>query len=295
MALQYNPCLSMLTIYFNKRLGLATGIASSGCGLGSIVYPYFVKYLDEQYGWRGALFLCGATQLQSLVCCALFRPLRVTDTPDSSDQEVNSRNCDMPKCAMSEDPTMVTLLKNGPELNGDCEKVARSENELTTAKNLRSGPCLSVFQFPQYLLFCTSQFFMNFSLSIIYTYAGAYAKSLDSQEDDAATVYFALGVSTTIMRFCAGLVLQIPGCRPLVVYTVSQITLGIVTLLSPLGTTMPLFLLYCGIYGVLSAPFITFNLNITTQIIPPDVVSSALGILLMFLAPGSLFGAPLAG
>jgi len=51
----------VLTLWFDRRRGLALGIALSGVGLGGFVWPLYVQWMIDHYGWRTAYLLLAAT------------------------------------------------------------------------------------------------------------------------------------------------------------------------------------------------------------------------------------------
>ncbi len=75
LAMTYIPSLLIVTFYFEKHRGLATGLAVTGSGLGAFAFPPFVEYLLSQYSWRGTLLIIGAVCFNIIVAGALFRPL----------------------------------------------------------------------------------------------------------------------------------------------------------------------------------------------------------------------------
>lgn len=62
-------------LYFTKKRAIATGIATSGSGLGVIIYPYLTESLFTIYDWRNTLLIIAGLCLNATVCGALFRPL----------------------------------------------------------------------------------------------------------------------------------------------------------------------------------------------------------------------------
>ncbi len=95
LAMTYIPSLLIVTFYFEKHRGLATGLAVTGSGLGAFAFPPFVEYLLSQYAWRGTLLIIGAICFNIIVAGALFRPLSLdansakhTDSHEDSDNKV---------------------------------------------------------------------------------------------------------------------------------------------------------------------------------------------------------------
>ncbi len=74
MGLAYIPTISIVGFYFHQYQSLAIGIASSGVGFGTIVFPALIHFLIETYGWRGSLLLLGGISFHLVLIGALLRP-----------------------------------------------------------------------------------------------------------------------------------------------------------------------------------------------------------------------------
>ncbi len=57
----YVVSMSTVSRWFDRKRGLALGIAGSGVGTGTIVMPPFVGFLIDQFGWRYACLIAGIT------------------------------------------------------------------------------------------------------------------------------------------------------------------------------------------------------------------------------------------
>jgi MFS family permease len=60
IAFVYTPSIASVQPWFNKRRGLASGIASSGIGAGTLTLPVVVSYLLAEVNWRDALQMISA-------------------------------------------------------------------------------------------------------------------------------------------------------------------------------------------------------------------------------------------
>ncbi|RQT14924.1 MFS transporter [Burkholderia contaminans] len=66
--------LAALPQWFDRRLGLALGLAMCGVGLGTVVMPMIAQFLIATYGWRAAYATLGfGAIVLSLLACALLR------------------------------------------------------------------------------------------------------------------------------------------------------------------------------------------------------------------------------
>lgn len=57
--LSFPPTVYIVTSYFSKRRGLANGLCISGSALGSIILPPVLRYLLDEFGYRGACLIMG--------------------------------------------------------------------------------------------------------------------------------------------------------------------------------------------------------------------------------------------
>lgn len=68
--------LSVLAMWFDKRLGLALGLAGVGMGAGTVLMPVITQGFIAQYGWRGAYIHLGAwsAAFGAIACVLMFLP-----------------------------------------------------------------------------------------------------------------------------------------------------------------------------------------------------------------------------
>ena len=100
------PGSVILAQYFNKRYALANGIAFLGISNGQMVFPPLFRILIDNYGWRSAMFVTGALQLNGVAACALFRPLKTR----AMKMKTNKANSDV-KTSGGEDSILPPSLR----------------------------------------------------------------------------------------------------------------------------------------------------------------------------------------
>uniref|UniRef100_A0A0K8TLS6 Putative monocarboxylate transporter n=1 Tax=Tabanus bromius TaxID=304241 RepID=A0A0K8TLS6_TABBR len=76
--LVYLPAIVSVTMYFEARRSLATGIAVCGSGLGTFIFAPITETLIQEYGWRNAMLILSAIVFNCTIFGALFRPLEPT-------------------------------------------------------------------------------------------------------------------------------------------------------------------------------------------------------------------------
>ncbi|MBN3326788.1 MOT14 protein, partial [Atractosteus spatula] len=70
----YLPAVVMVGRYFQRRRALAQGLSTTGTGFGTFIMTLLLKHLCMEYGWRNAMLIHGAVNLNLCVCGALMRP-----------------------------------------------------------------------------------------------------------------------------------------------------------------------------------------------------------------------------
>jgi MFS family permease len=59
LAMCYTPAVSAVQPWFDRNRGVASGIALSGTGLGTLLMPLLARWLIDSEGWRAALTIIG--------------------------------------------------------------------------------------------------------------------------------------------------------------------------------------------------------------------------------------------
>ena len=80
----YVPGLIACGFYFDDtKRALATGIATSGSGVGIVVIPLLVNYVNENFGWRlSMLLLCS---ISPIICLVALLMLPLSTTPSETE------------------------------------------------------------------------------------------------------------------------------------------------------------------------------------------------------------------
>ncbi|KAK6017936.1 hypothetical protein OSTOST_16533, partial [Ostertagia ostertagi] len=110
--LMYCPAIVIVTMYFEKRRSLATGIAVAGAGVGTVLFSPINEYIITHYGWR-AVFLSFEVVLALCVICGwTFRPLHFREVSEEEEAE-DSIEMKKPKEATIEENA--ALLTSGKD------------------------------------------------------------------------------------------------------------------------------------------------------------------------------------
>uniref|UniRef100_A0A671DS28 Solute carrier family 16 member 8 n=1 Tax=Rhinolophus ferrumequinum TaxID=59479 RepID=A0A671DS28_RHIFE len=74
LALNFQPSLIMLGLYFDRRRPLANGLAAAGSPVFLSALSPLGQQLLERFGWRGGFLLLGGLLLHCCACGAVMRP-----------------------------------------------------------------------------------------------------------------------------------------------------------------------------------------------------------------------------
>src|SRR3954471_19160295 len=69
--LMYCPAIVIVTIYFEKRRSLATGITVCGAGVGTFLFSNIIGQLIVHFGWRQVFLIYAGLVLLCIPCGAL--------------------------------------------------------------------------------------------------------------------------------------------------------------------------------------------------------------------------------
>ncbi|XP_078483544.1 monocarboxylate transporter 14-like [Ciona intestinalis] len=131
LGLCYVPAVIILSQYFKRRRALAVGIASSGIGVGSFIFPLILEYLQTEYTWRGAMLILSA--IMAHLCAGAMLLLPFKQTPISTRSSDESKHSDCEKQNWSKKVTAPLLVSESKVFRGDAnnnEQKRRSSFQL---------------------------------------------------------------------------------------------------------------------------------------------------------------------
>ena len=88
----YLPAIVSVSMYFEKKRALATGIAVCGSGIGTSLFAPLLHYLINNYGWNNTIVIMGAIVLLCVSLCALFKPVPSDDSAGNNEVEAKDKN-----------------------------------------------------------------------------------------------------------------------------------------------------------------------------------------------------------
>ncbi|CAD6189099.1 unnamed protein product [Caenorhabditis auriculariae] len=118
--LMYCPAIVIVTMYFEKKRSLATGIAVAGAGVGTVLFAPINAFLIGSYGWRSVFIAFLFVLVLCALCGATFRPLEfvlVSDEPEpqfspATEEKIPSDQKTEERAALLSPPVIGALLRS---------------------------------------------------------------------------------------------------------------------------------------------------------------------------------------
>ncbi|XP_052090891.1 monocarboxylate transporter 14-like [Mytilus californianus] len=306
-AMVYLPSNVLAGLYFNKHRSLAAGIATSGSGIGAVIFPLLVHSLIQYYGWKGSVFILAGLSLQCIVLSALLFPL--AENPDKKelklvltnsnihDKQTNHPDIDYTrnngKCENYNGHTCIS--ENDKSVQQNCKVTKLMENfEPEAEKRLKH--CYVLCNFSFFILFLNN-ILWNMGVAISWVLAPEYFVSMGLTKENAATISTFSGVGCFIGCIIGGGLGNIQSLCRLSMYISWNIALGIFLMLLPLKIfqsveilSLIMFLNGLGFGGILGLLVI-----FTVDLLGEKALGDGFGYLMFSNGVGSIIGPPLGG
>ena len=153
LGLIHLPATVAVSIYFNKKRAFASGVASCGSGIGTLIMAPIVTLLEKNLGWGYAMMMIGALMLVCVPLGLLFKPLAGDDAESLNVQHTEKGAVDKAKISHLDIDNETASVKSRPLLF------------VTTKLKSVVKFCGIVFT-----ICLASNFFMNIGFSVPYVY-----------------------------------------------------------------------------------------------------------------------------
>jgi len=266
LALVYVSSLFIVTIYFERRRGLATGLAVTGSGMGALAFPPLIEMLNELYSWQGSMLIAGGICLNIIAAGMLYRPLPVSGT--SSDISGTTQNS---SCLQ--------------RLTADCRQIVVS---MCSKSVLTSCP---------FMIFCVANFVLFLWVSIPYVYIVDLALLIDGVTKTSAALLLSFaGAGRIVGQIVFGIVGDVRQVSAVGLYGFGAVAAGLGTMLVPIIAAMyPALAVYMAIFGVVASVGYVLPVICLVKMVGFDSSANAFGILQMTQGVATLLGTPIAG
>ncbi|XP_050405703.1 monocarboxylate transporter 12 [Patella vulgata] len=275
-AMSFAGSMVTLAYYFKENTSIATGIATSGCGLCTFVFPPMTQYFIDTYGLSGAFLFLGGLGFQSAVCGALMKPTEYETRPNK-----------LLKCliACRRKQTKKSLI----------EKERRKKNLIETNDEKSSRFFNEKFilftSAPVWLLFISSAAF-HMALSTVYLFLPDYFKHLGSSPQESAFILSIAGITGIFSRILLGFLSA--SVDTSLVYGSTFGIMGLITFFVNFMSSLGSKVTYTALLGFYTGACWTLQYTLLVDILGVKHASTGYGIMMFFSGMGYLLGPPFA-
>jgi OFA family oxalate/formate antiporter-like MFS transporter len=251
----YIPAISTVQRWFVRRRGLASGIAVTGIGVGTMVMPIVAGELLETMTWRTVFSLMSILVLVSgFVAVALIEA----------------------------DPSDRGLAPDGDNMV--------SKSATLPEQNLLLWPILRSRSFVQFYL---AQAVLSIAIFIPFVHLVPFAADLSIPRSQAVSIVGLIGLGSTAGRFLVGGVADRIGRRLTLVLLLAGIAVAyVIWLAANSATTLSI---YAFVFGVFYGGYVALIPALLADYFNGPKLSSVIGLQYTASAAGSLLGPILAG
>jgi MFS transporter, OFA family, oxalate/formate antiporter len=255
MGCAYVPAIGAVQRWFSKRRGLASGLAVSGIGLGTLLMPPLASLLIGNFGWREAYIVLGSLAAIGGSGMALL---------------------------IEDDPRGRGLGPDGGPLQPGMQ-VARSEG-MSVGEAIRSRRFAGLYVA---CLIC------SFGAFVPFVHLVPYATDHGIPQSSAVLLLAAIGVGSTAGRFFLGGLADRWGRLQSLLLMFAGMSVGLV-IWSLSATVWPLAI-FALVYGVFYGGWVAVLPSVVMDFFGGRNVSGLIGILYTSVAVGTLAGPSAAG
>ena len=262
----YLPFVVCLGHYFEKRRSFALGLSVCGTGVGTFIWAPVVRLLIDEYGWRGTTLILTGVIFNLTIFSALLRPpsLQYTKSKDnilikdymstgSESYHVTEGTNDI---AVDESQKLHSESYTKVEMNDVTHTFV--ETHKNTKFKIACHYCFSavlkhydfsLFRNSVFLIFLLSNFSTLLGLNAPYVYLPDRSQEKGISKTDSAFFISIIGITNTFGRIIFGWLADRKWVNRIMLYTVSLVISGVITILNPLNDSREYLMVYSAIYG----------------------------------------------
>lgn len=315
-AMAYLPSSVLGGLYFEKHRSLASGIVTSGSGLGQTVFQLLCHALIQHYGWKGSLFILAGLMLQCLVCAAMLFPLppkrnkeeiclisdenklkevgSKTSTHDVYDEKDNTHNT-----ISMDDSTLAEINDNVVAMNGhhsEADTMLNKDDSNINSSSVPTNQCEILCDF-YFQVFFWNNLLWNMGVAISWILAPEYFVKMGLTKGNAATIMTFGGFGCFIGCILGGGLGNIQRFSRLYMYIMWNLGVGISIMLLTveLFQTVGVLSFIMFINGIAFGGVLGLLVIFTVDLLGEKVLGDAFGYLMLSNGLGSVIGPPLGG
>ncbi|XP_072512171.1 monocarboxylate transporter 3 [Notamacropus eugenii] len=278
LALNFQPSLIMLGLYFDRRRPLANGLAAAGSPVFLSALSPLGQVLLEHFGWRGGFLLMGGLLLNCCTCGAVMRPLASGPGAHGG-------------AGPEEEAREMLPLEPGKKPGGSPGGQQRRRR-----REKRLLDC-SVFTDRGFVVYAIAKFILVLGLFVPTIMLVNYAKDAGVPDADAAFLLSVIGFVDIVARPACGALAGLGKVRPHVTYLFSLAMLanGLTDLCSAQARSYRSLVGFCVAFGVSYGMVGALQFEVLMATVGAQRFPSAIGLVLLVEAVAVLIGPPSAG
>ena len=255
---------SVVCRWFDKKRGLALGIAGSASGLGVIMIAPVSAFLISSYDWRIAYIVLG------LVSWAIIIPFSVL---------------------LKRDPREVGALPDNAK--ADSKSVEEGTENIYPTGNTYKYPLLNVFKTRSFWSIMTLNMFLGSCIFMIFTHLVPYITDSGFTSGEAAGVYSMMGVTSIVGRVLTGIASDKIGRKPTTMLSLLLIAGAMLWL--AWASELWAFYLFAAVYGFANGGIATCTGALVGDVFGLARIGSIFGMLEIGFGIGAAAGPFIAG
>ncbi len=277
VAMAYTPSMGAVQPWFLRRRGLASGIASSGIGAGTLVVPLLAAWLIDAFDWRAAM--------RGLALFSLVVGLAAA-------------------WLLDRDPAARGLAPDGDHIGPDhptdtgstaqARPASRSTPSIArTATSLPGLPLRETIRSRRFHWLYAAALFAGAPMFVPFAHLSAAARDVGIGDAQAVALVGLIGIGSLVGRFAIGALADRLG--RLQTHVIAQFTLGASFALWWIGGPYANWALFAIVFGLSYGGIVSLLPPICSDLFGLRAVSSTIGLLYSGAGFGALLGPVLAG
>ena len=313
----YTPGLIACGFYFDEsKRALATGIATSGSGVGLVVIPLAVNYINEKFGWRSSmLFLSSISPIIFFVALVMvpvpteYQCLQTVTGETSEYSSLTYSNLYMSKYSSLDQH--IEEVENDHNGNGiQTIDLKDNEKEIGNIKKDHRFHAINlirqikqffthywnVLKQPKLLAYCFSHglFTLGYFIPIDFL-KDMMVEDHNISTKKAGTLVPIIGAATCLGNLLTGLLITKFKLNALFLTVLYLLGCGICCVIFTFCTQYSGFVGVAVLYGLILGPIDMMILECLTKMFGMQLVKDTIGFVMLVYAMGAIIGAPVGG
>ncbi len=261
--------------FAESQRALATGIVTSGVGLGTAVFNPLLEYLTKTVHFHWTQRVMCLIFIIGVPCGMLFKPFH--DEQDAFNVQQHTTN---------EEENESKANINTINEKGIVKKCDRLTTEVADC---------SLFERPAFILYCFASGMHAFGLYVPTTYIPLLVKSIGIPPKYSTYLLSIFGISNISSRFICGCFGNIGGSTRFYLMLTSYIGIGFLNVLISLHNSYPVLVIYSVCFSALTGCINTLYAVVLVDLFGIENVEKSVGLCLFLTSFFYLLGVPMSG